>query len=119
MQTIGETTDAIMADGNKMLSEILAENKGKSSPYWIVIAAKGATVKDKEGRRCIMQHFKAHHTKPKPLVGSCIGEVDPHKGTIKWEINLHDSPFGYEALGLKQDGVSVCETSIPQAYLYE
>jgi len=30
MQTIGETTDAIMSDGNKMLNEILEENKGKT-----------------------------------------------------------------------------------------
>lgn len=119
MQTIGETVDAMIEDDQKMLNEILHQNRARRDPYWVVIAAKGATVKDKFGRHCLMKHFKAHYTKPRPMVGAIVAEVNNARGTIDWEVNPHDSPFAYEALGLQQDGVTTCQTSIPQAYLYE
>ena len=118
MQTVGETTDAIIEDDTKMLNELIDQNKDRRDPYWIVIAAKPSKVKDKKGRCCIMRHFKAHLTKPLPMVGAIVAEVNNAKGTINWEINPPDVPFAYGALGLKEEGATVVETSIPQAYRY-
>ena len=104
MQTLGETTKAIMEDDTRLLNELVYENRDKRDPYWIVIAAKPSTVKDKLGRFCIMRHFKAHYKKPRPMVGAIIAEVNNVEGKIKWEVNPHDHPFDYERLGLQQDG---------------
>lgn len=118
MQELGETVDAILEDDMKMLEELMAENRDRRSPYWVVIAAKPSKVKDKQGRACIMRHFKAHFTKPRPMVGAIIAEINNADGKIKWEINPPDVPFNYEALGVEYIGTTTAETSIPQAYTY-
>ena len=118
MQELGETVDAILEDDLRMLEGIIAEHSGRADPYWVVIAAKPSKVRDKKGRGCIMRHFEAHFTKPRPMVGSIIAEIDNVEGKIKWEINPPDVPFNYSALGVETIGTITAETSIPEAYKY-
>jgi hypothetical protein len=117
MQQVGETSDAIIEDDNKEVERILSENKSRQDPYWIVMFVKPAKV-TVDGRPALMKYLKAVYTKPRPQVGMIIGCVDNKSGTIKWEVNMPDKPFGYEALGLGSDGLVAQETSIPQSYRY-
>ena len=50
-----------------------------------------------------------------------VGEVDNHKGTIQWDVNMPQRPFDFDALqlvGAKPCNEVVVETtSIPGAYI--
>lgn len=117
-QEIGETTTAILEDDQKRVEAIIEANKDRKDTYWIVIFAKHAKGMNVEGKPTIVRHFKAHYTKPRPQVGLIIGEVNNTKGTINWEVNMPDKPFGFELLGLENTGAIVQETSIPNSYIY-
>lgn len=117
MQEVGETAEAILADDEKTLEKILEENQHRSDPYWIVLFAKPSK-RPVDGKPTLVKYFKAHLTKPSSQVGMVIGEVDNSKGKIKWEVNMPDIPFGYEELGLENQGYFQEETAIPEAYLY-
>jgi hypothetical protein len=39
-QETGETRDAIIEDVNKRLADIVAANKNRKDPYWVVLFAK-------------------------------------------------------------------------------
>lgn len=117
MQQTGETSAAIVEDDNREVERILNENKSRQEPYWIVIYAKPAQI-SVDGLPAMMKYRKAVFTKPTPQVGMIVGCVSNASGTIDWEINMPDRPFGYQALGLQSDGVIKTETSIPQAYVY-
>jgi hypothetical protein len=116
-QEVGETTKAIVEADEKKIEAILSSNKDRKEPYWIVIFAKPlkATV---DGKPALIKVIKPYSIKPKSQVGLIVGEVDNARGTIKWEVNMPDRPFGYHLLGLEQDGCQVHETSIPDSYVY-
>lgn len=116
-QEVGETTKAIVEDNERRLEEILNANKHREDLYWVVIFAK-PTKLFIEGKPTLIQVIKPYDQKPKSQVGMIIGEVNNKAGKIKWEINMPDRPFGYDLLGLEQDGVQSYETSIPGAYIY-
>lgn len=118
-QEVGETTQAILEDDAKIIEKILNDNKNVQDLYWIVIFAKPAKGITVEGRPTIMKVIKAYFTKPRSQVGMVIAEVDNKSGKIKWEVNMPDKPFGFEALGIHQDGHTVYETTIPQSYFYQ
>lgn len=117
VQQVGETSRAIIEDDEKMIEEILAKHSKRKEVYWIVLFAKPmkATV---DGKAALIKVLKPYFKKPQTQVGMIIGEVNNALGKIKWQVNMPDKPFGFELLGLKNDGVDVYETSIPSSYLY-
>jgi hypothetical protein len=117
VQEVAETRDAIIEDDNRSLDEILQRHKGKKDPYWIVLFAKPSK-RRVDGKPTLFKYFKPHTTKPSAQVGMVIGEVDNSRGTIRWEVNMPDAPFGYQVLGLEAAGAMEQETSIPEAYRY-
>lgn len=119
MQLLGETVDAIMADDQKRLDKIVALNKDRNEPYWIVIAAKPGKTVDAQGRFVIRRHFKAHYTEPRQLVGVMIAKVDNQKGTMEWDVNIPDIPFDFGLLGGEVAGASEIKSKIKPAYVYE
>lgn len=120
VQQTGETRDAIMESSNKRIQEILDANKERRDPYWLVLFAKPAR-QSVEGLPTLIQHIKAYPVKPISQIGMVVGEVDPKKGTISWEVNMPQKPFDFNALlgkGAQACDEKVIETStIPQAYL--
>jgi hypothetical protein len=120
VQTTGETRDAIIEDDNKRIQEIVAANSHLTDPYWIVIFAKESrnTV---EGRYAIAKHIKAYNTKPRSQVGMITGEVNNRTGEIKWEVNMPQKPFDYEALTLygakPADEIVTETTTIADSYI--
>jgi len=117
-QEIGETSRAIMEDDERQIDKILCENKDRKEPYWIVLFVKpmkGVTI---GGKLTLIKVIKAYFSRPVPQVGMVMGEVSNAAGKIKWEVNMPDRPFGFEAVGLEQDGFQAYETSIPAAYVY-
>ena len=120
MQEIGETRDAIIEEDNKLLQEILAANKSKKDPYWIVLFAKPSKVMV-DGKPTLMKFMKAYSRKPNSQVGMCVGRVNNNKGTIDWEVNMPQAPINYDkllALGAQESNEVVKETTtIGYAYV--
>jgi len=120
VQKTGETRDAIIEDDNKQIQAIISANKANVNPYWIVVFAKPAKTAI-DGYPTLVKHIKAYNTKPLPKVGQVVGEVNNHRGTIQWDVNMPQVPFDFDALqiyGAKPcDEVVVETTSIPGAYV--
>ena len=119
-QETGETRDAIIEADNKQIQDIIEANKDKKDPYWIVIFAKPAKV-NVDGKPTLMKHIKPYSTKPAAQVGMITGEINNQKGEIKWDVNMPQRPFDFDALqGL---GAKACDevvtetTSIAGAYI--
>lgn len=119
-QETGETRDAIIEADNKLMQSIVDANKHRTDPYWIVVFAKPAKV-NVEGKPALAKHIKAYPTKPQSQVGMIVGEVNNRTGDIKWEVNMPQRPFDYDALiglGAESTNEVVTETtSIPGAYI--
>jgi len=119
-QETGETRDAIIEDDQKKLEAILAANKHRRDPYWVVIFAKPSK-NSVDGKPTLVKHVKAYGVKPTPQVGMITGEVNNSTGEIKWEVNMPQRPFDFDALqqfGAKPCNEAVIETtSIPGAYI--
>ena len=96
-QETGETRDAIIEADNARIQEIVAANKHRTEPYWIVVFAKPAKV-CVDGKPALAKHIKPYSTRPPSQVGMIVGEVDNSTGEIKWEINMPQRPFDYDAL---------------------
>jgi hypothetical protein len=119
-QETGETRNAIMEDVQKRLEQILAANKNRKEPYWVVLFAKpfkGCV----EGKPTLVQHVKAYPNRPASQVGMITGKVDNSTGQIQWEVNMPQRPFDFDALqlfGAKPCNEVVTETTtIPGAYV--
>lgn len=119
-QETGETRDAIIEADNKRIEMIINQNKHRTDPYWIVVFAKPAKV-SVDGKHTLMKHIKPYSTRPPSQVGQIVGEVNNSNGEIRWEVNMPQRPFDFDAL---QDfGASACNemvvetTTIPGAYL--
>ena len=116
-QEVGETSKAIVEADEKQIERILSANKDRREPYWIVIFAKPLKV-SVDGKPAMIKLIKPYMTKPSQQVGLIVGEVNNANGTIRWQVNMPDRPFGYGLLGLEEDGCQVFETSIPASYVY-
>lgn len=119
-QETGETRDAIIEDVNKRLANIVAANKHRKDPYWVVLFAKPFKG-NVEGKPTLVQHVKAYPNRPTPQVGMVTGKVDNSTGQISWEVNMPQRPFDFDALqiyGAKPCNEVVVETTeIPGAYV--
>ena len=120
VQETGETRDAIIEADNRLLQQILDANKHRKDIYWIVVFAKPAKV-CVDGKFTLIKHIKPYSVKPHSQVGLICGEVDNSKGKIKWEFNMPQSPFDFDALpGLKslaRQEVVTETTTIAGAYI--
>lgn len=117
-QQVGETSQAIFDDDERWVGQMVSKHRNRKNHYWLVIFAKPSK-SSVEGKPTLLRVRKAYFTKPSKQVGMIVGEVNNTTGVIKWEVNMPDRPFGYEALGLQQEGSVSYETSIPGAYLYQ
>jgi len=119
-QETGETRDAILEDDNRLIQQIVDANKHLQEPYWIVMFAKPSK-SAVNGLPTLVKHIKPYRQKPSSQVGAVIGEIDNMKGTIKWEVNMPQRPFDFDALrdfGAEPANDVVIETtSIPEAYI--
>lgn len=119
-QETGETRDAMIEDDNRQIEAVLAANKHRTNPYWIVVFAKPSKVVV-EGRPTLMKHIKPYGTKPPSQVGQIIGKVDNSTGKVDWEVNMPQVPFNFDVLqtiGGKPCNEAVIETTtIPGAYI--
>lgn len=119
-QETGETRNAIIEDVNKRIEDILAANKSRTEPYWIVLFAKPFK-RQVDGKPTLVQHVKAYPKRPTPQVGMITGEVNNATGEIKWDVNMPQRPFNFDALqlyGAKPCNEVIVETtSIPGAYV--
>jgi len=120
VQLTGETRDAIIEEDNKQLQQILDANSDRDDIYWIVVFAKPAGV-SVDGKPTLMKHIKPYNQKPTPQIGMICAEVDNKRGTLKWEVNMPQRPFDFDALsslGAKSCNEVVVETTtIPGAYI--
>lgn len=119
-QETGETRDAIIEADNKRIQEIVDKYKDCTDLYWIVVFAKPSKA-SVDGKPTLVKHIKAYFTKPRSQVGMIVGEVDNSTGKIKWEINMPQRPFDFDAL-LGLGAKACCEvvtetTTIPGAYV--
>ena len=119
-QETGETRDAIIADDNQELDAILEANKHRKDLYWIVLFAKPSK-SSVDGMPTLVKCFKPYGKRPCSSVGMVIGEVDNSTGNIRWEVNMPQAPFDFDALqkyGAKPSNDVVVETTtIPWAYV--
>jgi hypothetical protein len=116
-QEVGETSKAIYDDDQRWVEDTINKHKDRRDPYWLVIFAKPSK-RSVNGKPTMVKVRKAYFTKPMQQVGMIVGEVNNSTGKVNWEINMPDRPFGFEALGLKQDGCVSYETSIPGSYAF-
>lgn len=120
VQETGETRDAIIEDDNKRIQEIVDFHKDYKDPYWIVVFAKPFK-QQVDGKPTLVKHIKPYFQRPPSAVGMIIGEVDNSKGDIRWEVNMPQRPFDFDALrglGAEESNEVVTETtSIPHAYV--
>lgn len=120
VQEIGETSKAMVEADEIAIQKILDANRDKTELYYIVIFAKPSLnrVKGHEGKPTLVKAIKAYNIRPQSQVGMIIGDVNNKLGTIKWEVNMPDKPFGFHLLGLEEDGKVTYESNIPSAYVY-
>lgn len=96
-QETGETRDAIIDDDEKLIEQIINANAGRRDPYWIVLFAKPSKA-CVDGKPTLVKHIKPYFTKPTPQVGMLVGEVSNKDGTVKWDVNMPQRPFDFDAL---------------------
>ena len=89
-QELGETKQAMIADDEASIGEIL--NRRPTGNYWIVIHHKPTKMTLTTGEMVIMRLVKDYDTKPKPLLGTIILEVKDGE-IINHEISPHDAPI--------------------------
>ena len=63
VQETGETRNAIIEDDNKEIQAIVAANREKIDPYWIVVFAKPSKT-CVDGYPTLIKHIKAYSTNP-------------------------------------------------------
>lgn len=117
-QQVGETSQAIYEDDQRWVEGMVNKHKDRRNPYWLVIFVKPAKA-SVEGKPTLVKVRKAYFTKPGNQVGMIVAEVNNQTGKINWEINMPDRPFGFEALGLQQDGCLTYQSSIPGSYIFQ
>lgn len=120
VQETGETRQAILEDDNARVQKIIDANTNRLDPYWIVLFAKPSK-QWVDGKPTLIKVIKPYFTKPSSQVGMVCGEVNNKKGEIKWEVNMPQRPFDFEALQLI--GAEACNevitetTTISSAYI--
>jgi predicted SnoaL-like aldol condensation-catalyzing enzyme len=117
-QTIGETRNAMIADDERIIQQILDANKRRKGKYWIVLFAKKAPV-NVDGKPTVTKYIKPYFKqRPRSMVGLIIGEVDNSDGSLIWEVNHHDMPIDFEQIGLIDAEPIAMKSKIGASYVY-
>lgn len=118
----GEIVDAWIEKDEKDMNNILYRRRNYSDLYWVVLFEQvhpGKNIKF-QGGTPIVRVLKDYETKPRPLVGAHIAEVDNKRGRIKWRSYPKDIPVDWESMtdeDLKSKQL-IYECDIPAAYVY-
>ena len=132
----GEIVDAWMEVDEKDMNKILDQNKHHEK-YWVVLFqncfpgksikldSSGVLREKAEDNKGIpfVRTLKAFYTKPRPMVGSHIAEIDNRIGKITWRSYPKDIPIKWGVSDklhdeqLKQQQL-IYECDIPSAYIY-
>lgn len=118
----GEIVDAWIEHDEKDMWKILHKNRHKTEPYWVVLfenVIPGSPYKFNGGTP-IVRTLKDYDTKPRPLVGAHIAEVDNSRGKIIWRTYPKDIPIDWEKITDQDMSVKklVYECDIPDSYIY-
>lgn len=118
----GEIVDAWIEHDEKDMQKILYKNRNKKDLYWVVlfesvIPGKPITF---NGGKPIVRVLKDYDTRPRPLVGAHIAEIDNKLGKITWRSYPKDIPIDWgratdDELHTKQ---LIYECDIPDSYIY-
>jgi len=95
VQEIGETVQEMMKADDKAVTDIL--NRRPTGHYWIVIHHRPAKVKMDTGEYVLIRLVKDYDTRPKPLLGTIILEVN-NGDIVSHQVNVHDMPIDNERL---------------------
>lgn len=114
----GEIVDGWIDEDNKEIERILNANQ-KLDKYWILLFEQVTPHKKIHlmGARPISRVIKTYATKPPPLVGCLIGEVNNRTGELTWEIYPKDIPYKWDLLK-KSAQPEIYKCKIPNAYIY-
>lgn len=115
----GEIADSWVDEDKKEIEKILNANARRQEKYWILLFEQVTPHKKLHfcGARPISRTIKVYPTKPPPLVGCLIGEVDNRSGNLTWEIYPKDIPYTWDLL---KDAAKpeIYKCKIPNAYIY-
>jgi len=118
----GEIADAWIEKDQKDMEAILSRNRHKEK-YWIVLFEQifpGKVRIKVQGGIPIVRVLREFDTKPRPLVGAHIAEVDNRRGKITWRTYPKDIPVDWKKVTdqeLEQKQL-IYECDIPEAYIY-
>lgn len=118
----GEIVDAWIESDTKDMERILYRRRNHSDPYWVVLFEMVHPKKSIkfQGGIPIVRVLKDYDTKPRPLVGAHIAEIDNKKGKITWRSYPKDIPNDLEHLTDEylETRKLIYECDIPDAYVY-
>ena len=118
----GEIVDAWIENDEKDMEKILYKNRNMQDPYWVVLfenVLPGKPIRV-HGGIPIVRVLKDFTTKPRPLVGAHIGEVNNKTGKITWRSYPKDIPVDWKKVTdeeMKQRQL-IYECDIPASYIY-
>ncbi len=118
----GEIVDAWIEKDEKDLELILNRNRNKQDKYWIVLFEQvhpGKKIQF-QGGVPIVRVLKDYDTRPRPLVGAHIAEVDNKRGRITWRTYPKDIPIDWEKVTDQELSTRrlIYECDIPSSYIY-
>lgn len=115
----GEIVDEWIERDEKDMETILNMN-GHKDLYWVVLFENVIPGKQVAGKRPIVRVLKAYDSKPRPMVGAHIAEIDNRRGKITWRSYPKDIPVNWAQL-TDQEMVQkklIYECDIPNSYIY-
>lgn len=127
---VGEIVDAMIETDERDLEKILNRRSNWPDPYWIVIfqqvhnrpLPKGmkTAVPMMENARPLVRTMKDYDTKPRPMVGLIVGEVNNRLGEITWEIYPKDIPIAWKKITDSPPDLRplIHKSKIPASYIY-
>jgi hypothetical protein len=118
----GEIVDAWIETDEKDMNTILNRNRFKQDTYWVVLfenVIPGKNIKYNGGTP-IVRVLKDFPTKPRPMVGAHIAEVDNKRGKIIWRSYPKDIPVDWKQVTDEEltNRKLIYECDIPKSYIY-
>jgi len=98
VQELGETKQAMMAQDEKDVEDIL--NRRPTGHYWIVIHHKLTHMKLQTGEHVMVRVVKDYDKRPEALIGTIIMEVKDGE-IVNTEVSPHDAPIDWGSVEQK------------------
>jgi len=90
VQELGETSQEMMRADDKEVQAILSRRP--TGHYWVVIHHKKINKRMTTGEYVLVRVVKDYDTKPQPLLGTIILEVNNGE-VVDCQVNVHDMPI--------------------------